>query len=207
MPARHRYRSCRVAARDCRHRCLERSHGRRLDPSREPASAAKPGDFGVGRIQWADASRKPPFLEASVEVIYSCHVLEHLDRQGVRRFLAEALRVLEPAGIFRLSVPDLRRLVDRNVENGDGDRFIAETLLVSPKPRWLRERVQSLAIGGPPSSLALYDATSLCRLLGVWLCRPDHVARPLQQKYGIRGHSTCGSATRRVLVEAVKPAC
>jgi predicted SAM-dependent methyltransferase len=48
-----------------------------------------------------------PFPDGSVSYIYSEHVFEHFDfQEEVPHFLQEALRVLEPGGIFDVAVPD-----------------------------------------------------------------------------------------------------
>jgi len=51
-----------------------------------------------------------PFADASVDVVYHSHMLEHLDRHVAEAFLVEALRVLRPGGIHRIVVPDLEQL-------------------------------------------------------------------------------------------------
>jgi predicted SAM-dependent methyltransferase len=50
-----------------------------------------------------------PYPSESVAVIYSSHMLEHLPRRDVERFLREAYRVLVPGGVLRLALPDLER--------------------------------------------------------------------------------------------------
>jgi predicted SAM-dependent methyltransferase len=52
--------------------------------------------------------REPwPFPDSSISYIYSEHLFEHFDfHNEVPRFLGEALRVLQPDGIFDLAVPD-----------------------------------------------------------------------------------------------------
>lgn len=48
-----------------------------------------------------------PFADASVELIYTEHSLEHFDRAEDAPFLlSECLRVLEPGGCIRITVPD-----------------------------------------------------------------------------------------------------
>ena len=47
-------------------------------------------------VAWADATERLPLADESVGVVYSSHVLEHLDREGALRFLPEARRVLVP---------------------------------------------------------------------------------------------------------------
>lgn len=57
-----------------------------------------------------DIARGLPFDDTSVEVVYHSHMLEHLDRALVPRFLAEVRRVLRPGGVHRIVVPDLEQL-------------------------------------------------------------------------------------------------
>lgn len=48
-----------------------------------------------------------PFSADSIAVCYSSHLLEHLDKNGARFFLAECMRALKRGGVIRLAVPDL----------------------------------------------------------------------------------------------------
>jgi len=52
-------------------------------------------------------SKRLPFDTNSVDYVYHCHVLEHLDREAGERLLLEVKRVLRPGGIQRIVVPDL----------------------------------------------------------------------------------------------------
>ena len=54
-----------------------------------------------------DLSTGIPFRDASFDVIYHSHLLEHLEPADAERFLSECLRVLAPGGILRVAVPDL----------------------------------------------------------------------------------------------------
>ena len=58
----------------------------------------------------ADLRRPLPFPDACVTAVYAAHVLEHLDPCAARGLLQECRRVLQPAGIVRLVVPDLERI-------------------------------------------------------------------------------------------------
>lgn len=48
----------------------------------------------------------PTIADNSVELIYAAHVLEHFSRKQYRAVLEEWFRVLAPAGVLRLAVPD-----------------------------------------------------------------------------------------------------
>ena len=52
-----------------------------------------------------------PVADDVADVVYSSHVLEHFERPQAARLLAESFRVLRPAGIIRVVVPDLELLV------------------------------------------------------------------------------------------------
>lgn len=48
----------------------------------------------------------------TIDLIYTCHVLEHFRRKDVNRVLTEWLRVLKPGGTMRISVPDFSKLCE-----------------------------------------------------------------------------------------------
>jgi predicted SAM-dependent methyltransferase len=50
--------------------------------------------------------------DATVDLIYNCHVLEHFKRRDVGRVLQEWFRILKPLGILRISVPDFAQLCE-----------------------------------------------------------------------------------------------
>jgi predicted SAM-dependent methyltransferase len=52
-----------------------------------------------------------PFPDASFDVVYHSHVLEHFSKSGAENFLKECDRVLRPQGILRVVVPDLEQIV------------------------------------------------------------------------------------------------
>jgi SAM-dependent methyltransferase len=57
-----------------------------------------------------DLRRGVPFPEASFDVVYHSHVLEHFSRADALKFLAECLRVLRTGGTIRIAVPDLEQI-------------------------------------------------------------------------------------------------
>ncbi|WP_448528269.1 class I SAM-dependent methyltransferase [Raineya sp.] len=58
-----------------------------------------------------------PFPNESFEVVYHSHVLEHFTKTDGKKFLAECYRVLKPAGIIRIAIPDLERIVREYLKN------------------------------------------------------------------------------------------
>lgn len=70
-------------------------------------------DAIAGPVVVHDLRRGIPAGDESVDAVYHSHLLEHLDRQQVPRFLAEFRRVLKPGDVHRLVVPDLERIATR----------------------------------------------------------------------------------------------
>lgn len=116
-----------------------------------------------GAVRFANADRLP-LEDASVEVVYSSHMIEHLDRGEARAFLAECRRVLLPGGILRLAVPDLRLIVDGYLTVGDADEMIARTILGRTRPTGLRGKARALVVGDREHHW-MYDGPSLVRLV------------------------------------------
>lgn len=54
-----------------------------------------------------------PFPDASVDLIHTEHMVEHMCLADGRLLMAEACRVLRPGGVARIGVPDLERIVGR----------------------------------------------------------------------------------------------
>ncbi len=116
------------------------------------------------RVVHADAAKRFPFPDGSVEVLYSSHMIEHLDRKAARRFLHEAVRILRPGGIIRLAIPDLRQQVEDYVRTGDADRLVERTMLAIPEHDGFRGRL-SLLLFGPRNHRWMYDGPSLARFM------------------------------------------
>ncbi|MCG8367197.1 MAG: methyltransferase domain-containing protein [Pseudanabaenales cyanobacterium] len=51
-----------------------------------------------------------PFPDASFDVVYHSHLLEHFPKNSAEFFLKECHRVLRPAGILRVVAPDLEQI-------------------------------------------------------------------------------------------------
>jgi len=66
-------------------------------------------------LQW-DLRQGLPLPDGSCDAVYSSHTIEHFDRTGARKFLAESYRVLKPGGILRLVMPDLEGIARAYLE-------------------------------------------------------------------------------------------
>lgn len=80
-----------------------------------------------------DLSKPLPFATGSADFLFSEDFLMQLDYEGARFFLAECRRVLKPKGVFRLLMPDLRKLVESYLHQPDWlveiwDRFVGVPL-------------------------------------------------------------------------------
>jgi predicted SAM-dependent methyltransferase len=115
-------------------------------------------------IRFADAARRIPCGDGAVDVLYSSHMIEHLDRPGAKAFLMEARRVLRPGGIVRVCAPDLALLVRAYTATGDADTLVARSHMCQRAPGGVRARMK-MALIGPRHHLWMYDGTSLARLL------------------------------------------
>ena len=115
-------------------------------------------------IEFGDATKRLPVEAGSCDVVYSSHMIEHLDAHELGRFLQEVHRVLRPGGIVRIAAPDLEKQIADYSKTGDADAFVATTLLCSPRPRSLRARIQLLLVGTRHHQW-MYDGRSLRGLL------------------------------------------
>lgn len=120
---------------------------------------AKQNDIG-----WSNAADHIPHQDNTVEVIYSSHMIEHMEKEDVYNFLRESHRVLSKKGIIRISVPDIKLLVESYQKNGDADEFIDNTLLTNKSPRTFISKLKYLIVG-QRHHLWMYDGESLCKLL------------------------------------------
>lgn len=84
-------------------------------------------------VAWGDVVKGLPIHAGTADGVYCSHVLEHLSLADCRTALANTLTMLRPGGIFRLVVPDLKRLAEgylkatRAGDAGAAYRFIQST--------------------------------------------------------------------------------
>lgn len=128
-------------------------------------ASRKYADFAKNaNITWADVTRHIPLPDNSAEVVYTSHMVEHLDRDDVTRFLKEAHRVLAPNGVIRVVVPDLKMRVEQYVRDGDADKLMERTRLARRQRRKLTDKIRYL-LAGDRQHMWMYDGASLARLL------------------------------------------
>lgn len=89
-----------------------------------------------------DVTKGLPYASASVDAVYSSHMLEHIYLDQAERLVREFCRVLRPGGVCRLALPDGEALVRtflRDLDAGvhDASRYYNQHLhsypLTTPK--------------------------------------------------------------------------
>ena len=80
---------------------------------------------------------KLPYKENSIDLIYSCSMLEHFGKNNNLEFFRHTswkdvleywYRLLKPTGNLYMSVPDFKSVCKEYLENGDLDRLIGITI-------------------------------------------------------------------------------
>ena len=156
-------------------------------------------------IVYANATRRIPEPDHSVEVLYSSHMLEHLYYEEAMLFLREIRRVLIHSGIIRIVVPDIRRIVNNYIKNCDADFLIEATSLIRKKSKTFIDKVKYLIIGDRGHKW-MYDGKSLCHLLS-----SAGFNNPQIMKEGTTNIQDPGEldlferSTKSVYIEAVSP--
>ncbi|OHA25794.1 MAG: hypothetical protein A3D52_01615 [Candidatus Taylorbacteria bacterium RIFCSPHIGHO2_02_FULL_44_36] len=68
------------------------------------------------------AERLPMFPSNTADLIYACHILEHISYLKYHGVLSEWYRVLKPGGTLRISLPDFDKLI-AIYKSGKGDNL------------------------------------------------------------------------------------
>jgi predicted SAM-dependent methyltransferase len=69
------------------------------------------------------------FYDNSVDLIYGCHVLEHVSHLNISKLLSAWYKKLKPGGVVRISVPDFDRIIDIYNDNGKDITTIQNPLM------------------------------------------------------------------------------
>jgi predicted SAM-dependent methyltransferase len=67
--------------------------------------------------------------DASLDLVYMCHVLEHVGRMQLLLTVQEMARVLKPGGILRIAVPDLDHIIHLYQACGKDLKVVAPALM------------------------------------------------------------------------------
>lgn len=118
-------------------------------------------------IQYGDVAKRLPLADDSCDVVYSCHMLEHIVTGRVGHSLQEMRRVLKPGGVIRIAVPDLRRMAEQYIQTGDADQFMRRCLMGEfwNQLDTFTSRLAFLVSGNPSAHKWMYDGESLISAL------------------------------------------
>lgn len=75
------------------------------------------------RILFLDAAKTFPFADATIDYIYSEHLIEHLTYKQGQLMLHECFRVLKPSGRIRIATPDLETLIGLHTPQKSGRQW------------------------------------------------------------------------------------
>ncbi len=98
--------------------------------------------FNANADTYLDARRRFPFEDDSFSLIFTEHMIEHLEIDTIQQFLSEILRVLRPGGICRITCPSLELYARCYVES-DRDFFqnvmqnIESNRRIRPEQTWI----------------------------------------------------------------------
>ena len=105
--------------------------GKRL-PFLQPALVRRGFPAYPKNILYGDVIKGLPVAPGSARRVYCSHVLEHLALEDCRRTLRNVFGYLQPGGIFRFVVPDLRFYAQKYLDSAEPDAalvFMTETYL------------------------------------------------------------------------------
>ena len=106
------------------------------------------------------SATKLPFKNNSMDLVYSCHTVEHLYEEDFLKFLKESERVLKPDGVFRMVIPDLSLYVKKYLDSGDADEFCKMLHMSDRKKPNFSEKI-SLLLFGNRKHKWMYDGKSM----------------------------------------------
>lgn len=67
---------------------------------------------GDAQVTGWDLTERLPVESETVDFIFCEHFIEHITLEQANALLSDCYRILRPGGVFRLSTPNLRKLVD-----------------------------------------------------------------------------------------------
>lgn len=92
-------------------------------------------------VRQADLLAPLPVKDASLQLVYSSHFIEHVPRSHVVAVLRECHRVLQPGGLLRVVVPDLQEMCSRYLQARQaGEHDTADVLVLEILDQCVRKR-------------------------------------------------------------------
>ena len=76
-----------------------------------------------------DIASLSDFDDGTVDLVYMCHILEHIKRNDLINVLSEMKRTLKDGGALRLSVPNFDRLIEVYDASGKDINMISHQLM------------------------------------------------------------------------------
>jgi predicted SAM-dependent methyltransferase len=76
-----------------------------------------------------DIKQPLKFLNESVDVIFTEHVIEHVDFLDAVMFMKESIRILKKGGVFRIVCPTIERLISVKLNDENGKRYVQNCLI------------------------------------------------------------------------------
>lgn len=98
-------------------------------------------------VVYMNLNKRFKFKDSSIDIIYTSHLLEHIQKDRVDNFLNEIKRVLKPGGILRIVVPDFEVLVRDYIKHketkckGALEQFLLSLNMHRPVNRTFVERM------------------------------------------------------------------
>lgn len=122
----------------------------------------------------ADLRQPLPFAAGSFQAVYAAHVLEHLEPVDARRLVAEIHRLLAPAGVVRIVVPDLEGIARAYLASLERAAAVAATSDSRWEHRWMTVELLD--------QLVRTAAGGLMRRW--WSCDPVPARRLIEERLG-----------------------
>jgi predicted SAM-dependent methyltransferase len=80
--------------------------------------------YGRDDVVYLDVRKRFPLPDASFDLVYSEHMLEHLTYSEGQHCLRESHRVLRPGGTIRIATPSLERLAALYAGGDTAERYV-----------------------------------------------------------------------------------
>ena len=155
-------------------------------------------------ICFANAGEYIPEKDCSVDVLYSSHMLEHLDQSETDIFMKESKRILVSGGVIRIIVPDFDILINDYSVNNNPQNFVDNSCLVGEKPKSLIKKLQYL-IQGHGWHYSMYNKKTLIALFKKYDFNEIKIINPGETRIAVpNGLDLFAHGGYSLFIEAIK---